>query len=170
MKFAIYAAVAVLVALSGTAMAQDRRPLPFDNAPPYVPSAPDPDAPRPTDNCHHPTEIRFGRNEDTASFTDVVLNGGARCYVFSARKGQRLHAEMDDQSSPNAVIMVFKPGWGFRPVYGVDMMDGSALRGTGRDDEATEVHTTLPGSGRYLIDVDTARGDAGGYTLRIRIR
>ena len=124
----------------------------------------------PGDSCTAPTPIRFAPGHDSATYSDVVTRSGPRCYVFTARKGQRLDASLTRGSSSNAAVLAFRPGWGFRDVYGYRMMDGDALPGAGRDDTATSVRATLPESGRYLVELATARGDAAAYTLRIRIR
>lgn len=124
----------------------------------------------PPDNCSSPTVVRFASGSDAASFPDLVTREGARCYLVAARRGQQFEAVMSADSSANAALMVFRPGWRYRAVHGYRMMDGTSLPGAGRDDGAHALQVRLPETGTYLIEVNTARGDAASYKLRIRVR
>lgn len=121
--------------------------------------------------CAKPQDLHFapGTSETTVSAAVSREDFSGGCFTFLARKGQALAIITSTDTTANTAIVVFAPGYDLKVHDDFEFMDGPQLPGAGRDDEAKNVHATLPVSGRYLIMVGPAFGGAAGFTLHVSI-
>ncbi len=124
-------------------------------------------------SCTAPPSIHFAPGTTSGRVSGVLARGGVACYAIYARAGQTLSATV---SSPdqNVVFQIYQPGARATPEKHPDMDDGYAitgktLPGAGETDDAQQLRTQLPDTGRYLIDIGLLRGGGGAFTFDVSV-